>query len=218
VLVFAQVRRSTWGCGTAERYMVRRRSTVRFRKGAPGYDAFSKAEPSTSFRRVAFECHTSFRGGACDQAFCCAAERVLSGDRCEVKLGASSLICVLRRVTTVMALRRHVSTDCRFRAGGVRAKREGGGVHIALFGALRCRDRTGASVARPRDYMCIRRQPWTRHRSQPFRESLAGTATTIATSRTSLTMRRSRPPAGRATGFSAVTPDKQGDTGHRWQT
>jgi hypothetical protein len=35
VLVFAQVRRSTWGCTSAERSMVRKRSTVRFRKGAP---------------------------------------------------------------------------------------------------------------------------------------------------------------------------------------
>jgi hypothetical protein len=35
VLVFTQLRRSTWDCRTVERYMVRRRSTVRFRKGAP---------------------------------------------------------------------------------------------------------------------------------------------------------------------------------------
>jgi hypothetical protein len=35
--------------------MVRRRSTVRFRKGAPGYGDFSNLEPSTSFWRVAFE-------------------------------------------------------------------------------------------------------------------------------------------------------------------
>jgi hypothetical protein len=35
MLVFSQVRRSTWDCRTAQRSMVRRRSTVRFRKGAP---------------------------------------------------------------------------------------------------------------------------------------------------------------------------------------
>jgi hypothetical protein len=35
VLVYWQASWPTWGCGTTDRYMVRRRSTVRFRKGAP---------------------------------------------------------------------------------------------------------------------------------------------------------------------------------------
>ena len=51
VLACARVlagQRSTWGCRTAERYMVRRRSTVRFRKGAPGCERFSNMEPSIS--------------------------------------------------------------------------------------------------------------------------------------------------------------------------
>jgi hypothetical protein len=38
--------------------MARRRSTVRFRKGAPGYSTFSNVGPHTSFARVAFEWHT----------------------------------------------------------------------------------------------------------------------------------------------------------------
>jgi hypothetical protein len=50
--------------------MVRRRSTVRFRKGAPGYENFSNMEPSTFFERVSFEWQTPSRTGACDQAIC----------------------------------------------------------------------------------------------------------------------------------------------------
>ena len=51
VLVFAQVRRSTWGCRTAQRSMVRRRSTVRFRKGDPSSKPFieSHTESICSF-------------------------------------------------------------------------------------------------------------------------------------------------------------------------
>jgi hypothetical protein len=49
VLVFAQLRRSTWDCRTVERYMVRRRSTVRFRKGAPQVRrVFLSTSPKTS--------------------------------------------------------------------------------------------------------------------------------------------------------------------------
>ena len=70
VLAFWQVSRSTWDCRTAQRYMVRRRSTVRFRKGAPRYERFSNVKPSTSFGRVAFEWQTPSRTGACDQAIC----------------------------------------------------------------------------------------------------------------------------------------------------
>jgi hypothetical protein len=71
VLVFREVSCSTWDGITAERYMVRRRSTVRFRKGAPGCERFSNMEPSTSFGGVAFEWQTPSRTGPCDQAICC---------------------------------------------------------------------------------------------------------------------------------------------------
>src|SRR5579872_5726131 len=45
---------ATWRNGTRRGFMVRRRSTVRFRKGAPGYEIFSNMKRSTSSRRVAF--------------------------------------------------------------------------------------------------------------------------------------------------------------------
>ena len=44
------------GSEPTEVCMVRRRSTVRFRKGAPGCERFSNMKPSTCFGRVAFEC------------------------------------------------------------------------------------------------------------------------------------------------------------------
>jgi hypothetical protein len=84
VLVYRQVSWPTWGSRTADRYMVRRRSTVRFRKGAPGCEHFSNMEPSTSFGRVAVEWQTPSRTGACDQAICCGdgrAGRLLPGEQ-----------------------------------------------------------------------------------------------------------------------------------------
>jgi hypothetical protein len=44
--------------------MVSRRSTVRFRKGAPGCGEFSNLEPSTSLSRVPIECQAA-RFSAC---------------------------------------------------------------------------------------------------------------------------------------------------------
>jgi hypothetical protein len=51
--------------------MVRRRSTVRFRKGAPGCEHFSNMGPSTSFGRVAFEWQLPCYVGARDLGVCC---------------------------------------------------------------------------------------------------------------------------------------------------
>jgi hypothetical protein len=47
--------RVTRNYGTARLFMVRRRSTIRFRKRAPGYEIFWNMKPSTSSRRAAFE-------------------------------------------------------------------------------------------------------------------------------------------------------------------
>jgi hypothetical protein len=69
-LAFSLVRPSTCTCRTQQRYMVRRRSTVRFRKGAPGWERFSNTEPCTSFDRVALECQMSRRAGARDLEVC----------------------------------------------------------------------------------------------------------------------------------------------------
>ncbi len=63
---------------TCRRFMVRRRSTVRFRKGAPGYEDVSNLESSTSFWRVAFEWQRSSLYQAL-RAQCI--ERLLSEDK-----------------------------------------------------------------------------------------------------------------------------------------
>ena len=72
------------GSEPREVWMVRRRSTVRFRKGAPGCEHFSSMKPSTCFGRVAFEWQTPSRTDACDQAICCGmglSERLLPGEQ-----------------------------------------------------------------------------------------------------------------------------------------
>ena len=57
------------GSEPTEVCMVRRRSTVRFRKGAPGYVHFSNMKPDTFLRRVSFEWQTLTRTGACARRF-----------------------------------------------------------------------------------------------------------------------------------------------------
>src|ERR1039457_6095080 len=54
--MFWLVRRSTCGDGTCRLFMVRRRSTVRFRKGALVHRAFSSVQPSTL---PSEKCHSS---------------------------------------------------------------------------------------------------------------------------------------------------------------
>jgi hypothetical protein len=62
--------------GTGWLSMVRRRSTVRFRKGAPGYEDFSNIELSTSRSGEWHLSGTRYREGAWDQAFYGAMRRV----------------------------------------------------------------------------------------------------------------------------------------------
>jgi hypothetical protein len=60
---------TAWGNGTLRRFMVRRRSTVRFRKGAPAQAEVSNLEPSTSLLRVANEWQAGKIPGVCSTAF-----------------------------------------------------------------------------------------------------------------------------------------------------
>ena len=57
VPAYCLLRGCTWGAGTAQLDMVRKRSTVRFRNGAPGHWRSSLVISNTYPVRVSRECH-----------------------------------------------------------------------------------------------------------------------------------------------------------------
>jgi hypothetical protein len=101
--------------------MVRRRSTVRFRKGAPGYGYFSNAEPSTFFGRVAFEWQTPLVACARGVRLCCRGglvQRLLVGNRSTVPVDVSvSHTCAM---STSIATCRSSGSACVALAGACR--------------------------------------------------------------------------------------------------
>jgi hypothetical protein len=74
----------TWGCASWRLFMVRRRSTVRFRKGAPVQRPVSLVEPKTSFLRGAIEGQFSRHPGTISRI----GKR--SGVRCAAGMAATS--------------------------------------------------------------------------------------------------------------------------------
>ena len=108
--------------------MVRRRSTVRFRKRAPTHEDFSNLEPGTSFWRVAFEWQRHDGAGACDQVLLLPESGSVLGRGPGIGLAPGRAMAPrlswARRVMKILALYRRAVTD-----------RQIGGPH---YDVLRC--------------------------------------------------------------------------------